>query len=109
MLAFVAILMYNGKQEVIDMIQSSPARKKSTFLLSEDLVAEIKALVSIKGLRSQNALVEEALRTYIEKARRELLQKQYLEASRDPLYLSDIEEVEKAFRGADNETARMIP
>ncbi len=90
------------------MVQGNIAKKKSTFFLSEDLLAEIKEIVPLKGLRSQNALVEEALRDYIARVRQENLRKQYLEASRDPQFLADIDEVEKAFEHADAETARMI-
>ena len=90
------------------MVQGNIAKKKSTFFLSEDLLAEIRELVPVKGLRSQNALVEVALREYIARVRQDDLRKQYLEASRDPQFLSDIDEVEKAFEHADTETARMI-
>ena len=91
------------------MVQGNIAKRKSTFFLSEDLLAEIKEIVPLKGLRSQNALVEEAIRDYIARVRQENLRKQYLEASRDPQFLSDVDEVEKAFEHADAETARMIP
>lgn len=78
------------------------------FFLSEDLLAEIKEIVPIKGLRSQNALVEEAIRDYIARVRQENLRRQCLEASQDPQFLSDLDEVEKTFKHADAETARMI-
>jgi metal-responsive CopG/Arc/MetJ family transcriptional regulator len=90
------------------MAQSKTAKKKSTFFLSEDLLAEIKEMVPAKGLRSQNALVEEALYNYIAEFKRDILRKQYLEASQDPQFLADINEVEKDFRYADAETSRMI-
>lgn len=91
------------------MVQGNIAKRKSTFFLSEDLLADIKEIVPIKGLRSQNALVEEALRDYISRVRQENLRKRYLEASQDPQFLADVDEVEKAFEHADAETARMIP
>jgi hypothetical protein len=53
--------------------------------------------------------VEEALRKYIAEFKREVLRKQYLEASRDPQFMADIDAIEKGFRPADAETARMIP
>jgi len=90
------------------MTQDIKRKRKSTFFLSEDILSEIKELIAIKGVRSQNALVEEALREYISRAKRELRRQQYLEASKDPLFLADIEEIEKAFKHADAETARMI-
>jgi hypothetical protein len=90
------------------MTKTNTARKKSTYFLSEKTLSEIKAIVPAKGLRSQNALVEEALRNYIDEFKRENLQKKYLEASRDPQFLSDIKEVENDFQKADAETAKMI-
>ena len=91
------------------MVQNKTAKKKSTFYLSQDLLAEIKEIVPAKGLFSQNALVEEALRKYIAEFKRDVLRKQYLEASRDPQFMADIDEIEKDFRQVDAETARMIP
>ncbi len=90
------------------MTQDIKKKRKSTFFLSEDILSEIKELIAVKGVRSQNALVEEALREYISRAKREIRHQQYLEASKDPLFLADIEEIEKAFKHADAETARMI-
>ncbi len=90
------------------MVQTSPAKKKSTFIISGELLSEMKEVVSKTGMRSQNALVEAALREYISGVKRELRRRQYLEASQDPLFLSDIEEIEKDFRYADAETAGII-
>jgi hypothetical protein len=90
------------------MTKTKTARKKSTYFLSEDILSEIKEIVPAKGLRSQNALVEEALRSYIDEFKRDILRKQYLEASQDPQFLADIDEVEKDFEKTDAETAKMI-
>jgi len=90
------------------MTRIKTARKKSTYFLSEEILSEIKEIVPAKGLRSQNALVEQALRNYIDEFKREILRNQYLEASRDPQFLSDINEVEKDFQKSDAETAKLI-
>jgi len=91
------------------MIKNKVTKKKSTYFLSQDLLSEIKEVVSASGLNSQNALVEEALRKYIAEFKRDILRKQYMEASRDPQFLVDISEIDRDFRQADAETARMIP
>lgn len=91
------------------MAQSKTSKRKSTFFLSEKLLAEIKEIFPAKGLRSQNALVEEALNNYVAEFKRDNLRKQYFEASQDPQFLADVNEIEEAFRHADAETARMIP
>ena len=91
------------------MVQSKSTKKKSTFYLSSELLAEIKEIAPAKGLRSQNALIEAILKNYIAEFKRDLLRKQYLEASRDPQFLADMNMVEAEFRRADAETFRMIP
>ncbi|MBI4330814.1 MAG: ribbon-helix-helix protein, CopG family [Chloroflexi bacterium] len=90
------------------MVQTNPTRKKSTFFISQDLLAEIKQLLAEKRARSRSALVEEALRDYIARMKRETRRERYVEASRDPLFLSDLEEIETDFSDVDAETARMI-
>ena len=91
------------------MLQKKTAKKKSTFFLSQDLLAEIKEIAPARGLSSQNAMVEEALRKYIAEFKRDLLRQQYLEASQDPQFMAELDEIEKDFQHADAETARMIP
>ena len=83
-------------------------KKKSTYFISEDLLSEIKEMVPFTGLRSQNAFVEEALRSYVDGFKRENLRKQYLMASKDPMFLDDVNEIESAFEIADAESAKMI-
>jgi hypothetical protein len=90
------------------MTQSKAAKKKSTFYLSKKLLDEIRELVPVKGLRSQNALVEEILINYITEFKRDALRQQYLEASRDPLFLAEIDKIDEDFKQADTETASMI-
>jgi metal-responsive CopG/Arc/MetJ family transcriptional regulator len=90
------------------MVKVRSTRKKSTYFLSEEILKEIKEIVPAKGLRSLNALVEDALRNYVAEFKRDNLRRQYLEASRDPRFLADVKEVEKAFRKSDAETAKMI-
>ena len=83
--------------------------KKVTFSLDEELLIQIKELVAEGIAGSQKAFVEEALRDRIAKVRRDMLRQAFAEASRDPLFLKDIAEIEEAFRRADAETAAMIP
>ena len=90
------------------MIRPGTDKKKTTYFLSLDILAEMKTIAPARGLRSQNALVEEALRNYIAEFKRECIRKQYLEASRDPQFIRYLEDIEKAFHQADAETARMI-
>jgi hypothetical protein len=83
------------------------AKKKSTYFIREDLLSEIKQMVPFTGLRSQNAFVEEALRSYVDSLKRENLRTQYLKASKDPLFLADVKEIESDFGVVDAESAKM--
>ena len=82
--------------------------KKVTFTLSEELLGEFKAAAKSGEGRSQNALVEAALREYLKKLKRERVRRAFDEASRDPLFLADTELEDRDFHHADAETARMI-
>jgi hypothetical protein len=51
----------------------------------------------------------EALEKELRRARDQQLRAEFQEAARDPLFMQDLEETQKAFEAADAETARMIP
>lgn len=80
--------------------------KKATFILDEQVFAQAKEIVE-KGLfKSMNAFVESAMKEELEKIKKERIKKAFIEASKDPLFLEDIEEVEKDFQYADFEDIR---
>lgn len=77
--------------------------KKATFVLDEQMMTEAKKIVE-KGLyKSMNAFVEYAIKDELEKIKKEQIREAIIEASKDPLFLSDIEEIEKDFEHADFE------
>ena len=90
------------------MVRNNARKKKVTFSLSGDILEDMKELVQKEDAWSQNRFVEEALQEYINKRRREMLRREYSQASRDPLFLSDIKQVEKDFRRADAEASERI-
>jgi len=77
--------------------------KKATFVLDETLLAEAKAIVESKKLKSLNSFVEQSLMDRVEKFRQEEIETAIIEASRDPLFLSDIKDVENDFEFTDFE------
>ena len=89
------------------MVRSAVRKKKVTFSLSGDLLEEIKELVQGEETWSQNKFVEEALQEYIRKIRREMLRAEYAKASKDPLFLSDIKQIQKDFKRADAEVSEL--
>lgn len=77
--------------------------KKATFVIREGLLDEAREIVRSGSFKSLNALVEEAISEIIGQVRREEYRQALVEASRDPLFLSDLEEVERDFERVDEE------
>jgi len=77
--------------------------KKATFVLDETLLAEAKAIVESKKLKSLNSFVEQSLMDRVEKFRQEEIETAIIEASQDPLFLSDIKDIENDFEFTDFE------
>ncbi|MCZ6892388.1 MAG: ribbon-helix-helix domain-containing protein [Chloroflexi bacterium] len=84
------------------------AQKKVTLSLDANLIEDVQQLVGAGEAKSQSAFVEEALRARLKQLEREAWERSLEAASKDPMYLADMEEVERDFMYADAEAARMI-
>ena len=82
--------------------------KAATFALPTDLLRQIDAVVAHGAAPNKTAFVERALRHELAQVRRLTRRALLEEAKRDPLFLRDIEEVERDFAIADAETPREI-
>lgn len=81
-------------------------RKKATFVLDEQIMLKAKMVVD-KGLfKSMNAFVETAIKEELERIEKEKVKIAIVEASKDPLFLSDLKEIEKDFNYADFEETK---
>lgn len=78
--------------------------KKATFVIHEGLLDEAREIVQRGSFKSLNALVEEAISELIEQVHREEGRQALVEASQDPLFLSDLEEVAWDFERVDEES-----
>jgi hypothetical protein len=76
--------------------------------LSPSILAELERVVSAGAAPSKNAFVERALASALEELRRKERRRAWEEASHDPLFLRDVEEIHAAFRTADADSARSI-
>jgi Arc/MetJ-type ribon-helix-helix transcriptional regulator len=76
---------------------------KATFILDEEIMEKGRALVKEKRFKSMNSFVEKAIRDELAALGKEEIRKALLEASKDPLFLADIKEVEKDFAHSDFE------
>lgn len=72
-------------------------------MLDERLMEEAREIISRGEFKSMNAFVEVALKDELEKLRKAHLKQAMLDASRDPMFLSDISEAQKDFEHADFE------
>lgn len=78
--------------------------KNVTFSLPIDLIEKYKTYAKSSYIPSVNAAVKEALEEYSRKIEREKLKKEMMKASKDPLFLQDLEENIRAFESSDLET-----
>lgn len=81
-------------------------KSKVTVVVDETLIAQLRRLVGTGGYRSLSACVNEALRVFLARERRARLGREMEEASRDEMFLADIQETMEDFKYADAETAR---
>ena len=79
-------------------------KRKATFALDETVLEHAKAIVRKTDYRSLNAFVEAAIVEMINRYRKEEIKRQLSAASRDPLFLEDIAEVQRDFQDADRES-----
>lgn len=82
--------------------------KKVTFSLDALLLEQVQRVVRKGTAKSQTEFFEDALRARLKQLEREDWERSLEAASKDPMYLADMEEVERDFLYADAEAARMI-
>lgn len=70
---------------------------KATFILPSSLLEEFREYVKIGVADSLSALVRESLELRAKTLREELLQSQFEEAARDPLFMADLHDCMQAF------------
>ena len=80
--------------------------KKTTIILDDQVFAKAKELVEKGFYKSMNSFIETAIKDQIVINQKMNLKRAIMEASNDPLFLSDIMEVEKDFSHSDFETGR---
>lgn len=79
--------------------------KNVTFSLPAELLDELKRYVEYDCIPSVNAGVREALEEYALRLKKEVLAKEMEKASKDPLFMKDLEECMKDFDASDTESA----
>ena len=77
--------------------------KNVTFTVPTPIIKEIQNLVKAGWKPSINSLVREALERYLKEVKQEKIRQDMLEASKDPLFLADVNDCAKSFRFVDKE------
>jgi len=76
---------------------------KTTFVIKDEIIMQVKEAVREGYCKSITSFVEDALKSKLETLRKEKVLKEIIKASKDPLFLADIAEIEKDFKHADFE------
>jgi len=82
--------------------------KNATFSLPNELLEKLREYANLKYIPSINSGVKEALEEYVKKIEKENLFKEMLEASRDPLFIKDLEDSMVIFESSDSEIVRSV-
>ncbi|MBN2072396.1 MAG: hypothetical protein JW770_00440 [Actinobacteria bacterium] len=76
---------------------------KTTFIIKEEIITQVKEAVSEGWYNSMTSFVESSLKKEVERIKKEKIKGKLLKASKDPLFLSDIKKIEDDFKYADFE------
>lgn len=82
--------------------------KNVTFSLPVELLEDFKLFASYDCIPSVNAGVREAMEEYSAKIKKEILAREMSKASKDPLFMKDLEENMKEYEAIDTEAAGRI-
>jgi metal-responsive CopG/Arc/MetJ family transcriptional regulator len=77
--------------------------KNVTFSLPIELIDKLRSFAKQHYITSISAGVREALEDYIRELEKDMLQKEMMEASKDPLFMQDLNESMSAFEQSDKE------
>ena len=76
---------------------------KTTFVIKDEIIVQVKEAVKEGYCKSMTSFIEDALKSKLDNLKKEKVRKEILEASKDPLFLADIAEIEEDFKRADFE------
>jgi predicted regulator of Ras-like GTPase activity (Roadblock/LC7/MglB family) len=77
--------------------------KNITFSLPVEIIEKFREYAKCNYIPSINSGVKEALEAYMKKIEKDKLEKEMLEASKDNMFMQDLEDSMCAFESADKE------
>ena len=76
---------------------------KTTLIIKDEIIMQVKEAVRYGYYKSLTSFVENALKNELDTLRKAEIKKEIISASRDPLFLADIAEIEEDFKYSDFE------
>ena len=76
---------------------------KTTFVIKDELIIQVREAVKYGYYKSLTSFVENALKNELRALKKAKIRKEIIEASKDPLFLADIAEIEEDFKYSDYE------
>ena len=76
---------------------------KTTFVIKDEIIMQVKEAVKYGYYKSLTSFVENALKNELRTLKKAEIRKEIIEASKDPLFLADIAEIEEDFKYSDYE------
>ena len=76
---------------------------KTTFVIKDEIIIQVKEAVKYGYYKSLTSFVENALKNELRALKKAKIRKEIIEASKDPLFLADIAEIEEDFKYSDYE------
>lgn len=76
---------------------------KTTFVIKDEIIMQVKEAVKYGYYKSLTSFVENALKNELRALKKAKIRKEIIEASKDPLFLADITEIEEDFKHSDYE------
>jgi len=76
---------------------------KTTFVIKDEIIMQVKEAVKYGYYKSLTSFVENALKNELNTIKKAEIRKEIIAASKDPLFLADIAEIEEDFEYSDFE------
>ena len=76
---------------------------KTTFVIKDEIIMQVKEAVKYGYYKSLTSFVENALNNELKALKKAEIRKEIIAASKDPLFLADIAEIEEDFKYSDFE------
>jgi Arc/MetJ-type ribon-helix-helix transcriptional regulator len=76
---------------------------KTTLVIKDEIIMQVKEAVKYGYYKSLTSFVENALNNELKALKKAEIRKEIIAASKDPLFLADIAEIEEDFKYSDFE------